>query len=99
MGTTEELKARLEAFRIEYRKSQEAGQRLAAELAPAGDAAGWLRSRAPAIRAAARREQAALARELETDFPRRQRPERAAGSSAGGGAMTPDNFAFRTMGR
>jgi hypothetical protein len=47
MATTEDLKARLEAFRIEYRKSQEAGQRLAAELAPAGDAAGEPRQSGP----------------------------------------------------
>jgi hypothetical protein len=99
MATTEDLKARLDAFRIEYRKSQEAGQRLAAELAPAGDVVGWLRSRSPAIRAVARQEQAALARELETDFPWRPRTERATGSNAGGGGMTLDNFAFRTMGR
>jgi hypothetical protein len=99
MATTEDLRARLEAFRVEFRKSQEAGQRLAAELAPAGDAASWLRSRRPAIQAAARREQASLVRELELDFPWRRPAERATGVKAAGEAMTPDNFAFRTMGR
>jgi hypothetical protein len=98
--TTEDLAARLAEFRVEHRRSVEDGRRLAARVVPGGDVAAWLRSCPPAVQAAARREQEALLREVETDF--RWSSRHRTGSATGGArraGITPDDFAFRTMGR
>jgi hypothetical protein len=97
---TDGLTARLEEFRAEYRKSLETGRALAAQLAPSGDPAAWLRLRPAGVLAAARREQARLARELDAEIPGGGRaPVRPAVGGARSAAITPDDFAFRTMGR
>jgi hypothetical protein len=95
---TDDLRERLERFRIEYRESVETSDALVARTVPGGDAERWVRSCPPKILAAARREQEALLRELRSETPRPRtprptaRPERAA-------RLTPDDFAFRTMAR
>ena len=97
---TDDLRERLERFRIEYRESAEASDALVARSVPGGDAERWLRSCPPAILAAARREQEALLRELRADAP----PLRPRGTAPTARPkqtppLTPDDFAFRTMGR
>lgn len=95
----DELRERLERFRLDYAKSVEASRALAAQAAPGGDLERWMRSCPPGVLAAARREQAVLARELETDMPRpRPRPARPAGGTPKV-RLSPEDFAVRTMER
>ncbi|MBI5503102.1 MAG: hypothetical protein HY907_22845 [Deltaproteobacteria bacterium] len=96
---TDDLRERLERFRVDYGRSVEAGRALAAQAAPGSDVERWMRSCPPGVLAAARREQAALARELAADAPRpRPRPARPAGA-APRTRLTPEDFAVRTMER
>ena len=97
---TDDLRERLERFRVEYRESVESSDALASRVAPGGDPERWLRSCPPAILAAARREQEALLRELRADAPP-PRPRGTAPTARPKQAppLNPDDFALRTMGR
>jgi len=95
----DDLRERLERFRVDYAKSVEASRVLAAQAAPGGDLERWMRSCPPGVLAAARREQATLAREIGADAPRpRPRPARPAGGVPKA-RLTPEDFAVRTMER
>ncbi|MBI5486578.1 MAG: hypothetical protein HY905_04525 [Deltaproteobacteria bacterium] len=95
----DDLRERLERFRVDYANSVEAGRALAVKAAPGGDLERWMRSCPPGVLAAARREQVALSRELEADAPRpRPRTARPAGG-APKARLTPEDFAVRTMER
>ncbi len=95
--TREEMAARMEEFRMAYRVSVEAGRRLTEAVERSGRAEN--RPQPPlGARAAGRRVQADLVREIEADCPRLRVPVR--GAAAGSeGQLSPENFVWRTMGR
>jgi len=95
--TREDMAARMEEFRAAYRVSMEAGRRLTEPVGRSVRAEDRLQPPL-VVRAAARRVQAELLREIDADCPRPRVPVR--GAAAGTGEqLSPDNFVWRTMGR